>query len=230
MMTVVGRALADSGRGIAAAIRRRPGTFLGGALALFALSVLVPPLVLSIARKPVDYFTVNPWLARLPDYVASPDVPAWTKVEKLSGLALFWFSADSPYGIEWGFAVDVTDLGRMTLTSLLFGAYLALWSHHREVGAAAGAGAWSPRRGGVLGAGVSVFGLSTGPCSVMGCGAPVLPVLGLALTGLSSVTLALLAALSFWAAKAVIVLLALGVAYLGWLAGSADRVPRAPAA
>mgnify|MGYP001561321662 CR=1 FL=1 len=216
-------ALADSARGVGAAIRRRPRTFLGTALAIFVLSVLVPPLVLSIVRKPVDYFTVNPWLARLPEYVASPDVPARKKLEKLSGLALFWFSADNPYGIEWGFAVDVSDVGRILLTSLLFGAYFALWVHRRDLGAAMGAGAWTARRGGVLGAVVSALGLSTGPCSVMGCGVPVLPVVGLAFVGLSSTTLKFLADLSVLAATAVIVLLALGVAYLGWLAGSANR-------
>lgn len=219
-------ALADSSRGIGAAIRRRPRTFLGAALAIFVLSLLVPPLVLSIVRKPVDYFTVNPWLARLPEYVASPDVPTRTKVEKLSGLALFWFSADSPFGIEWGFAVDVDDLGRILLTSLLFGAYFALWFHRRDLGAAMGAGAWTARRGGVLGAVVSVFGLSTGPCSVVGCGAPVLPVVGLAFAGLSSTTLKFLTQLSVLAGTAVIILLALGVAYLGWLTGS--RSPRGP--
>jgi len=224
------RALAESGRGIGAAIRRRPRTFLAAALAIFVLSILVPPLVLSIVRKPVDYVTVNRWLTRLPEYVASPDVPTWTKVEKLSGLALFWFSADSPYGIDWGFAVDVSDLGRILLTSLLFGTYFALWSHRRDLGAALGAGAWTARRGGVLGGVVSAFGLSTGPCSVMGCGAPVLPVVGLAFAGLSSTTLTFLTHLSVLAATAVILLLALGVAYLGWLTGSWDRRLRVPEA
>ncbi len=223
-------ALADASRGIGAAIRRRPGTFFGVALAIFVLSLLVPPLVLSIVRKPVDYFTLNPWLARLPDYVASPEIPARTKVEKLSGLALFWFSADSPYGIEWGFAVDVGDLGRILLTSLLFGAYFALWFHRRDLGAAMGAGAWTARRGGVLGTVVSVFGLSTGPCSVMGCGAPVLPVVGLAVAGLSSTTLTFLTQMSVLAATAVIILVALGVAYLGWLTGSWTRRLRPPVA
>lgn len=220
MLAASFRALADSTRGVGAAIRRRTGTFLGAALGIFVLSLLVPPLVLSIVRKPVDYFTVNPWLARLPEYVASPEVPTRTKVEKLSGLALFWFSADNPYGIEWGFAVDVGDLGRILLTSLLFGAYFALWFHRRDLGAAIGDGAWTARRGGVLGAVVSVFGLSTGPCSVMGCGAPVLPVVGLAVAGLSSTTLKFLTQLSVLAATMVIILLVLGVAYLGWLTGS----------
>ena len=44
------------------------------------------------------------------------------------------------------------------------------------------------RRFGIAGALMSILGLSTGPCSVMGCGAPVLPVIGLAFVGLSSGT------------------------------------------
>ena len=50
--------------------------------------------------------------------------------------------------------------------------------------------------GGIAGMLTSVVGLSTGPCSVMGCGAPVIPVVGLAFAGLSSGTLAFLASLS----------------------------------
>ncbi len=45
---------------------------------------------------------------------------------------------------------------------------------------------------GLVGAFAGVLGLSTGPCSVVGCGAPVLPVAGLVFAGLSSGTLALL--------------------------------------
>jgi hypothetical protein len=68
---------------------------------------VLPPLLLSIVRKPVDFFTINPWLRRLPEYLASSEHTISTKAEKLSNLALFWFSADSPYGgTEWGFAVD----------------------------------------------------------------------------------------------------------------------------
>ena len=68
----------------------------------------------------------------------------------------------------------------------------------------------------MVGAFASVLGLSTGPCSVVGCGAPVLPVVGLVFTGLSSGTLAVLSASSRIAAAGVLILLSAAVAYLGW--------------
>ena len=201
-------------RGALAAVRAWPLTCLGGAAAIAALNVLLPPLLLSVARKPVDYFTFNPWLRRLPAYLASPTIPLREKLSKLPDLALFWFSADSPFGgTEWGFAVDVRDVGRIALISLLFGAYVALWREGRRL---------TPRgwtrsgQGGAVGALVSVVSLSTGPCSVMGCGAPVLPVVGLAFAGLSSGTLALLAQLSTIATAIVLLALVLSVGYLGW--------------
>ncbi|MEK7245439.1 MAG: hypothetical protein AAB223_05420, partial [Pseudomonadota bacterium] len=52
------------------------------------------------------------------------------------------------------------------------------------------------RAGGIAGALAGVVGLSTGPCSVVGCGAPVLPVVGRVFAGLSSGTLKLLAGLA----------------------------------
>jgi hypothetical protein len=67
-----------------------------------------------------------------------------------------------------------------------------------------------------------VVGLSTGPCSVMGCGAPVLPVVGLAFAGLSSGTLALLATISTVVAVGVPAAMSVGVVYLGWLTGRRD--------
>ena len=125
-------------------------------------------------------------------------MPLGQKLEKLPDLALFWFSSDSPYGgIDWGFAVDVTDLARILLLAGLFGAYFALLARRRETASRARVGAASATaRGGVAGMLTSVVGLSTGPCSVMGCGAPVIPVVGLAFAGLSSGTLAFLASLS----------------------------------
>ncbi len=207
-------------RGVAAAIRERPVIFSAAVAATLALSVLLPPLLLSVFRKPVDYFTFNPWLRRLPEYLASPSVPWSRKLEKLPDLALFWFSSDSPMGgTEWGFAVDVRDVARMVATSLLVGAYFALWARARGLGLTDRGAAHSG--GGALGALVSVVGLSTGPCSVMGCGAPVLPVVGLAFVGLSSTTLAALSSLSTIATAVVIVGLGAGVACLGWRVGSA---------
>src|SRR5436309_421848 len=65
-----------------------------------------------------------------------------------------------------------------------------------------------------------ILALSTGPCSVVGCGAPVLPVVGLVFTGLSSGTLALLSVSSRIAAATVLVLLSVAVLYLGWQTAS----------
>ena len=211
----------DAARGAVVALRARPGSFLGAGAAVFGASILLPPLVLSVFRKPVDYFTFNPWLKRLPEYLGS-DVPREQKLAKLPDLALFWFSADSPFGgTEWGYAVDVRDLGRLLLTSLLFGLYWALWRHRRA--ALAGWRTATARSSGMAGALLGVVGLSTGPCSVMGCGAPVLPVVGLAFTGLSSTTLALLSRLSTAASAALVVALLVAVAGLGWSAGRAER-------
>jgi hypothetical protein len=222
----LGATIGRSIRGAAAAIRERPVIFSVATAATLALSVLLPPLLLSVFRKPVDYFTFNPWLRRLPEYLALPSEPWSRKLEKLPDLALFWFSSDSPMGgTEWGFAVDVRDVARMVATSLLVGAYFALWARARALGLTRRRAAHSG--GGALGALVSIVGLSTGPCSVMGCGAPVLPVVGLAFVGLSSTTLAALSSLSTIATAVVVVGLGAGVASLGWRVGSA-AAPTAP--
>ena len=223
MAARVTRALGDVARGTAVAVRARPGLVLGTAAAVFALSILLPPALLSVARKPADYFTFNPWLQRLPEYLAS-DVPREQKLAKLPDLALFWFSADSPFGgTEWGYAVDVRDLGRLLLTALLFGLYFALWRQRRARVVVAGWSARTARSGGVAGALVSVLGLSTGPCSVMGCGAPVLPVVGLAFVGLSSTTLAVLSRLSTTLSTVLILGLFAAVVALGGSVGRSER-------
>ena len=50
-------------------------------------------------------------------------------------VALFWFSADGPYGQpEWGFAVDGSDVVRFVITALLVGIYVALWLERRAAG------------------------------------------------------------------------------------------------
>ena len=158
--------------------------------------MFLPPLVLSVARKPWTYFTFNPWLKRLPEYLASA-TPWSDKLDFLSRVALFWFSADGPYGQpEWGFAVDGADVVRFVLTALLVGHLrraLARTAGRRACAAGepapAARAARSARCAGVL-------GLSTGPCSVVGCGAPVLPVVGLVFAGLSSTTVTLLSEIS----------------------------------
>jgi hypothetical protein len=206
--------------GSISAVRARPGVLVAVATVVFALDLLLPPALLSLVRKPVDYFTFNPWLSELPNYLVADNIMLQRKLEFLPNLALFWFSADSPYGgVDWGFAVTVGDLVRYLSLSLLFGLYFALVVHCRDRAAAAG---WSPklsRGGGASGVAASVLGVSTGGCTVMGCGAPVLPVVGLAFVGLSSGTLAMLAALSQAATTFVFIAVALGVMYLGWFAG-----------
>ena len=112
-------------RGVGRALRLRTGVFVAAAVAVLTLELLLPPIVLSIARKPVDYFAFNAWLPELPAYVFSSDVLLQRKLEFLSNVALLWFSADSPYGgVDWGFAVTVSDLIRFLLLSALFGIYL----------------------------------------------------------------------------------------------------------
>jgi hypothetical protein len=207
-------------RGVARAWRSRPGVFTAIAAGFFALSVFLPPALLSLARKPFDYFAFNAWLPELPHYLLRGEVPLRRKLEFIPNLAIFWFSADSPYGgVDWGFAVTVGDLLRFLFLSLLFGAYFALLVDLRDLPPGQGSIAKFSRGGGVSGALASVLGISTGGCTVMGCGAPVIPVVGLAFAGLSSGALALLAQLSRVATMVVFVGVTTGVAYLGWQAG-----------
>jgi hypothetical protein len=203
-------------RGLAAALSARPRTFALVAAGVFWLDILVPPLVLSLARKPLDFFTFNPWLKRLPEYLVSGKGTLAERLERTWGLALFWFSADSPYGVDWGFAVTVSDLARFAVMALIIGAYFALWLHGRDRMQGAGWGG----QGGVLGAVSSVFGLATGGCTVMGCGAPVIPVIGLAFAGLTSTTLTWLSELSTVATAAVLIGMGAGVLYLAWRVGA----------
>ncbi|HET8532062.1 MAG TPA: hypothetical protein VFO08_13005 [Methylomirabilota bacterium] len=211
------RVLAGLGR----ALRTRRGTFAGVAATVFALDILVPPLVLSIARARVDYFTFNPWLPSLVGYLRGGPGPLGERLERAFNLALFWFSADGIFGVDWGFAVTAADLARFVLMAVLVGAYFALWRHWRDrTGGAGRRGLWAASQGGVLGAAGSVLGLATGGCTVMGCGAPMIPVVGLAFVGLSSGTLAWLAYVSTLATVAVIAGMTLGGLYLAWRVGA----------
>lgn len=217
------KTVAKAIRGIAAAIRARPKVFGAVALAVFVLNLSLPVVVLSIARKPVEHVTFNPWLSRLPEYLASSAVPLGRKLVFLSELALLWFTAENPMGVDWGFIVDVPALVRILFMSVLFGAYFALWFHRRDQLRQCGWAMSASRHGGVAGALTSVLGLSTGPCSVAGCGVPVLPVLGLAFTGLPTDTLKFFNDLSGVATAVVLFAMTLGVAYFGWLVGTGSR-------
>jgi hypothetical protein len=223
---MVHRALTASAqtlRGIAAALRSRAKIVWGVTAAVAIFNLAAPVVILSLARKPMDFFTFNPWLSRLPEYLAS-DAALSKKLSFLSHMAIAWVSADNQgEGIEWGFIVDVPVLVRILLTSLVFGAFFALWSYRRRQGEACGVGFKAARPAGVAGAVTSVFGLTTGPCTLAGCGVPVLPVVGLVFTGLSSGTLTLFATLSRISTAVVLSVMSLAVIWLGWRAGAAPR-------
>ena len=216
------RAVTTTLRGLGAAVRARPGATFGVLVGVFALHVFLPPLLLAVTRKPWTYFTFNPWLRQLPRYLTS-SAPLDQKLDFLSRVAVFWFSADGPYGFpEWGFAVDTMDLARFLAMSLLVAAYLALVLYRRDQGRLGGWRASTTRAGGIVGAFAGVLGLSTGPCSVVGCGAPVLPVVGLVFAGQSSGTLAALSGASRILSAVVLLALTLVVTWLGWQAGSSS--------
>src|SRR5262249_56377631 len=61
-----------------------------------------------------------------------------------------------------------------------------------------------------------VWGLATGGCTVMGCGAPVLPVIGLAFVGLSSTTIKWMSDLSSIGTTAALLGLSAAVLWMGW--------------
>ncbi len=221
-METVFTAIAQTRRGISAALRSRAKVILGVAAAVAAFNLIAPVAVLSLARKPVDFFTFNPWLRRLPDYLASSE-PLAGKLSYLSRLTIAWVSAEGgAEGIDWGFIIDVPTIARIAGTSLIFGAYFALWSYRRQVAAACGTGFSAARPAGVLGAVTSVFGLTAGPCTLAGCGAPVLPLLGLAFTSLPTGTLALFATLSRLSMALVLALMTAAVVWFGWRAGAAE--------
>jgi len=213
-------------QGIWAAIRARPEVFCGVAVAVFLLNLFLPPVTLALVRKPWDHFSFNPWLTQLPHWLVSPEATVGRKLAFLSDVSLLWFIASSPYDApEWGFSVGVRDLARWVVMSLLFGAYFALYVYAR--GRPGLPGGWrGGRRGGSVGALLSTLGLSTAPCSVAGCGAPVLPVLGLAFQGLTSGALAGLATLSHVMTLVVLAAAVVAVTALGWVAGAPQAGPR----
>jgi hypothetical protein len=213
------RAIYPALRGVGRAVGSRPWLFISVVLGVFALDILVPPLVLSIARQPVTAFTVNPLISTLPGYLMSGPGLFAERLTKVWGLALFWFSSDGQFGIEWGFAVTPADLARFVFMSLLVAAYFALWLERRDRVAPA----WGGRAGtsgGVLGALGGIFGLTTGGCTVMGCGAPVLPVIGLAFAGLSSTTIKWMSDVSTIGTAAVLIGLGSAVLWQGWRVGN----------
>src|SRR3954469_2914922 len=113
-MSAVGQTL----RGIRAALRAHKGIVVLATLRVSVFNLFVPVVILSIARKPADFFTFNPWLRRLPDYLASGDDPWTKKLDFLTGMALAWTSANSDIeGVEWGVIYDVPTLAQILATS-----------------------------------------------------------------------------------------------------------------
>jgi len=207
------------------AVRTRPYVFLGVAIAVILLDLFLPVFVLSVFRKPYDHFSFNPWLVHAPQWALSPHVALARKVEFLSDVSLFWFIASSPYDApEWGFSVGVQDALRWLYMGLIFGAYFALWFYARGVHFGRGAAWRRGGRGGFTGAMLSTLGLFTSPCSVAGCGAPVLPVLGLTLQGLTSGTLAAVTSFSQIASRVVLVGMTLAVVVLAWIINRRERL------
>lgn len=221
MVRVVPDAVRRTVRGIGAALRSGWKIALAVTAAVSVFNLVAPVAILSIARRPPDFFTFNPWLPRLPEYLAGDD-PLRSKLSFLSNMAIAWVSADNKVeGIDWGFIVDVPTLVRILLMSLVFGTFFALWAHRRRTAVACGLGMKAARPAGVAGAMTSVLGLTTGPCTLAGCGVPVLPVVGLAFTGMASGTLTLMTALSRISIAVVLCAMALAVLWLGWQAGGA---------
>src|SRR5207302_5759511 len=79
-------------RGLKGALRTRTGVLMAVATAVLAFELVLPPAVLSIVRKPFDYFAFNAWLPDLPAYVFSSAIPLQRKLEFLPNLALFWLT------------------------------------------------------------------------------------------------------------------------------------------
>src|SRR6266852_3468476 len=143
-------AIAQALRGIVAAVRARAKIVLAVTAAVSVFNLGAPVIILSIARRPMDFFSFNPWLRRLPEYLASEE-PLAKKLSFLSNMAIAWMSADNENeGIEWGFVVDVPTLLRILLTSLVFGAYFALWSYRKREGEACGVGFKAARPAGAI--------------------------------------------------------------------------------
>src|SRR5207244_10796189 len=74
----------------------------------------------------------------------------------------------------------------------------------------------------------SILGVSTWSCSGVGCAFPVTPVIGLAVVGLSSGTLKLLAGLSKVFTSVILFAVTFGVAYFGWTVSAHSEAASRP--
>jgi len=83
------RAVRGAFAGIVLAVRERRRLFATVAVAVFLVNVLLPPLVLTVARKPPDHVSINPWLRNLPAWLASDDATWQRKAQFLWNAALY---------------------------------------------------------------------------------------------------------------------------------------------
>src|SRR2546430_11918394 len=99
---------------------------------MVALILGLPPLVLSVARKPYDYFSINPWLHNLPSWLASGEATASRKVDFVWNVAVLWFVASGEDDAAGG-GVTVTgaDIARRALMGVAFRAYFNLLLERR---------------------------------------------------------------------------------------------------
>src|SRR5207253_3150170 len=112
-------AIAQTLRGIGVGLRSGKRVVLTVTAAVFAFNLVAPVAILLLARRPPDFFTFNPWLSRLPEYLASEE-PLAKKLSFLSQMAIAWVSADNKVeGIDWGFIVDVPTLARIRFVVIL---------------------------------------------------------------------------------------------------------------
>src|SRR5207247_1868296 len=63
------RHLTTACRGIHVAVRAHPWSMAAALILALTIQILLPPVILSLVRKPWTYFAFNPWLKRLPDYL-----------------------------------------------------------------------------------------------------------------------------------------------------------------
>jgi len=75
-------------RGICGAMLFRPGVFIAAAGLVLALDLFLPPVLLSIVRKPLDYCAFNAWLPQFPGYLFSGAIPLQRKLEFVPDMAL----------------------------------------------------------------------------------------------------------------------------------------------
>src|SRR5207245_9508684 len=119
-------------RAPARAIRGRAGIFVLIVAGVVAMNLVLPPFVLSVVRKPYDYFSINPWLHNVPSWLASGEATASRKVDFVWNVAVLWFVASGEYdAAEWGFTVTVADIARWALMGVLFGACVTLCLERR---------------------------------------------------------------------------------------------------